>query len=420
MPAGPEPITATLRPLRNDGGSGLTQPFSNAWSMMRCSICLIVTASSLMSRTHAASHGAGQMRPVNSGKLLVACSASMASRQRSRKTRSFQSGIRLPSGQPEWQNGMPQSMQRAPCSRSCGSACGSAYSFKSFSRSSIGRLRGSTRWSLRKPPSSPMGREDLLLRFLFDLSPFAVRSAALSGILPGALCRRGGVLVLAGFAGPPRLLVAVRGDVGVALARADRTGAVAVAVLGDDLRLARLDRLALGQLAQRALVVHRHDLDPGRAKVVPVVEDALGHGGTGALAVLLDQRADLGEVVVARILEVDDLLVAALRELALRVEHERHAAAHARREVAAGRAEHDHAAAGHVLAAVIADALDDRAHARVAHGEALAGQAAEERAARGRAVEQRVADDDVRLRGERDVLRGPHGQHAAGHALPRV
>src|SRR4051812_45701421 len=274
---------------------------------------------------------------------------------------------------------MPQSMQRAPWSRSCGSACGSADSLKSFSRSSIGRLRGSTRWSLRKPPSSPMGREDLLLRFLFDLSPFAVRSAALSGVLPSALCRRGGILVLAGLARPPCLLVPVRRHVRVALARADRPATVAAAVLGDDLRPPRLDRLALGELAQRALVVHRHDLDPGALEVVPVVEDALRDGRPGALAVLLDERTHVGEVLVARVLEVDDLLVAAARELVVGVEHEGDAAAHARGEVAARRPEHDHAAAGHVLAAVVADALDDRADARVAYGEALARQPAEER-----------------------------------------
>ena len=33
---------------------------------------LIVTGGSLMPSTHAASQGAGQMRPVNSGKLFVA------------------------------------------------------------------------------------------------------------------------------------------------------------------------------------------------------------------------------------------------------------------------------------------------------------------------------------------------------------
>ena len=46
-------------------------------------------------------------------------------------------------------------------------------------------------------------------------------------------------------------------------------------------------------------------------------------------------------------------------------------------EVAAGAAEHDDAAARHVLAAVVADALDDRAGAAVADGEALARDPAE-------------------------------------------
>ena len=68
-------------------------------------------------RTQASSHGAGQTAPVNSGKLFVACRRSMASRQWSRSTRSFHSGIRLPRGQPVWQNGTPQPMQRRACSR---------------------------------------------------------------------------------------------------------------------------------------------------------------------------------------------------------------------------------------------------------------------------------------------------------------
>ena len=82
-PAGPEPMTATFLPVRSDGGSGCTQPCSNAWSMIATSMALIVTASSLMPSTHEPSHGAGHKRPVNSGKLFVACSRSMASRQRS-------------------------------------------------------------------------------------------------------------------------------------------------------------------------------------------------------------------------------------------------------------------------------------------------------------------------------------------------
>ena len=54
---------------------------------------------------------------------------------------------------------------------------------------------------------------------------------------------------------------------------------------------------------------------------------------------------------------------------------------------------HDHAA-GHVFAAVVADALDDRDGAGIAHGETLAGDAAEIAFARDGAVKHGVADDD--------------------------
>ena len=83
MPAGPEPTTATERPVSRRGGWATTQPLAQAWSTMAFSICLIVTASpSRISSTQAASHGAGQSRPVNSGKLFVACSWRIASCQR--------------------------------------------------------------------------------------------------------------------------------------------------------------------------------------------------------------------------------------------------------------------------------------------------------------------------------------------------
>ena len=90
--------------------------------MIETSTFLIVTGSWLMPSTQAVSHGAGHSRPVNSGKLLVACSRSIAPSQSSRQTRSFHSGMMLPSGQPWWQNGMPQSMQRPACSVMIGSS----------------------------------------------------------------------------------------------------------------------------------------------------------------------------------------------------------------------------------------------------------------------------------------------------------
>ena len=46
-------------------------------------------------------------------------------------------------------------------------------------------------------------------------------------------------------------------------------------------------------LGQRALVVVRHDLHEAAELVLPALEQAGGHRGAGAVAVLLDQRAQL-------------------------------------------------------------------------------------------------------------------------------
>src|SRR5207248_3348729 len=75
MPAGPEPTTATRLPVRRAGTSGAIQPSCQPRSTIAHSMVLIVTGLSSMFSVQLASHGAGQMRPVNSGKLLVECSA---------------------------------------------------------------------------------------------------------------------------------------------------------------------------------------------------------------------------------------------------------------------------------------------------------------------------------------------------------
>src|SRR5947209_20363786 len=93
-------------------------------------------------------------------------------------------------------------------------------------------------------------------------------------------------------------------------------------------------------------------------------------------------------------LELDHGEIATPREPAVLVKHIGDAARHAGREVAAGRAEHDHDAAGHVLAAMIAGAFDHRDGTRIAHREALAGDAAEIALAFDRTVQHGVADDD--------------------------
>jgi hypothetical protein len=80
-PAGPDPTTATRLPVFTRGGCGATQPSAHPRSMIACSMDLMPTGSSLTLSVQAASQGAGQTRPVNSGKLLVECSTSSALRQ---------------------------------------------------------------------------------------------------------------------------------------------------------------------------------------------------------------------------------------------------------------------------------------------------------------------------------------------------
>ena len=100
MPAGPEPTTAMRLPLLAGATCGLTQPSSQARSMIACSIDLMPTASLLMRSVQASSQGAGQTRPVNSGKLLVECRVSIAFSQSALNTRSLKSGMMLLTGQP--------------------------------------------------------------------------------------------------------------------------------------------------------------------------------------------------------------------------------------------------------------------------------------------------------------------------------
>src|SRR5438552_13820355 len=91
---------ATFLPVLVSAGSGATQPSSKALSAMAHSIVLMVTGLSLRLSVQEASHGAGHTRPVTSGKLLVECRLRAASSQLPLKTRSFQSGIWLFTGQP--------------------------------------------------------------------------------------------------------------------------------------------------------------------------------------------------------------------------------------------------------------------------------------------------------------------------------
>ena len=82
--------------------------------------------------------------------------------------------------------------------------------------------------------------------------------------------------------------------------------------------------------------------------------------------------------------------------------------------------EHHHPAAGHVLAGVVAHALDHGDGPRVADAEPLPHLAPQEDLAGRRPVEDDVAGDDVLLGGEGGVLGRPHHDAAARQALAQV
>src|SRR4051812_46678909 len=199
---------------------------------------------------------------------------------------------------------MPQSMQRAPWAFSSGSASGSWYSTKSCTRSGIGRFGPLTRWIFRKPPISPIARQYLLRGLFLDLLLLGGGLAAAARVTLGPLRRDGRVLVLARLAEARGLMVTVPGGVRRDLARLDWARTVAIAALADHRGLAGLRGRPLGFLAERTLVVDRHDLHPGAAELVPALQHAGGHGGAGALRVLLDERAHCLEVVAVSRLEL--------------------------------------------------------------------------------------------------------------------
>src|SRR4051794_7237086 len=96
----------------------------------------------------------------------------------------------------------------------------------------MGRLRASTRWICRKPPSLPMAWEHLLLAGGLSFALSRLVGPGSSRGITGALSRHIRILVLAGFADRARLLPAVAGHVRRRLAGLDRALAAAVTALG--------------------------------------------------------------------------------------------------------------------------------------------------------------------------------------------
>ena len=135
---------------------------------------------------------------------------------------------------------------------------------------------------------------------------------------------------------------------------------------------------------------------------------------------LLDERFDVVIVSVKQGLEVNQTWVAAIPKRAVLVQDVGDAAAHAGGEIASGGAEHHHAPAGHVFAAVIAHAFDHRVGTAVAHAKPFRRHAAKETLAGSRAVQHHVADENLLLGLERACLRRIDDEASAGETLANV
>src|SRR5437764_10568455 len=107
-------------------------------------------------------------------------------------------------------------------------------------------------------------------------------------------------------------------------------------------------------------------------------------------------------------------------EMSLWVPHKGDAARHAGGEIAPSVAEHNDNPAGHVFAAMVAGALDDRDRAGIPNREALAGDPLEIGFAGDRAVEHGVADDDVLGRLAPGFPRLAHDEAPAREALADI
>src|SRR5580658_6122654 len=155
-----------------------------------------------------------------------------------------------------------------------------------------------------------------------------------------------------------------------------------------------------------------------------VVEQLLAPHAPRRFDVLLDEPAQMLHVSAHALrrdaVNVDQLVVVAIHEIALEVEHVGESAREAGAKIDARATEHAHDAAGHVLAAMISRALDHGERTGIAHGEALARRARGVQLAAGRPVQAGVPHDHRLARAERGGRGGLQYDLAARHALAHV
>src|SRR5215471_19399341 len=120
------------------------------------------------------------------------------------------------------------------------------------------------------------------------------------------------------------------------------------------------------------LTVAMHDPTEGGEAAI-VAEDRAGHATAGEALVRLEQVPDDLLIRGGQRLDGKVFRTGARNERATAIAHVGDAACHAGPEIPADRSEDHDRSTGHVFTCVVADPLDDRGRAAVAHGEALAG-----------------------------------------------
>ena len=165
----------------------------------------------------------------------------------------------------------------------------------------------------------------------------------------------------------------------------------------------------------------RKDLDEEKLGRVESIQNLLRHDGTGLLVELLQdvlEKFDVFRKVDRQ--EVDGVLVAPSGEVSVDVENVSDSAGHSGREVSSGRTENDDSSAGHVFAAVIADAFDDGRRSGVSDAKSFGDESADESEAGSRAVQNDVSGDDVFFGGEGRLFWRIDDDSSAGQSFAEI
>ena len=173
---------------------------------------------------------------------------------------------------------------------------------------------------------------------------------------------------------------------------------------------------------QYFFVFDRHDLDELVRVYAPIVEYALRQRASGMAKMCRDEAVQFVYVgrFFARECQFDHLHVTEKVEITVAVPHISYSSTHPGREVAACRPEDYSAAAGHILAPVVTDPLDDSYRTAVTDTKPLAHLTVDVHFASRSPVKQRIAGDDVLFRGECGTLRGAHDDLSAREPLAEV